>query len=139
LDQIRQQAKKVGYVRLKSAKAQLSTFWMYGGFVLLAILGGFWVKRSLLKRKRNLAENEPLLQLEPIQALLPFSGQELTSEKFDQLLELESLANLDTRRMKRARLIKDINQHYFAQTGRVLIIRNKMSDDKRYVTYLIQG
>jgi len=139
LDQIRKQAKKVGYVRLKSAEAQLSTFWMYGGFVLLAILGGFWVKRVLPKKKREVAEGEPLLQLEPIQALLPYSGQELTTEQFDQLLELDSLANLDTRRMKRARLIKDINQHYLAQTGRVLVTRNKMSDDKRCVTYFIQG
>ena len=60
-------------------------------------------------------------------------------QSFDQLLELDSQANLDSRRMKRARLIKKINQHYLAQTGRVLIIQDKMSDDKRYVTYLIQG
>ena len=52
---------------------------------------------------------------------------------------LDSQANLDSRRMKRARLIKKINQHYLAQTGRVLIIQNKMSADKRYVTYLIQA
>jgi len=79
------------------------------------------------------------LHLEPIQALLPYSGQELTTEQFDQLLVLDSQANLDSRRMKRARLIKKINQHYLAQTGRVLIIQNKMSADKRYVTYLIQA
>jgi hypothetical protein len=41
--------------------------------------------------------------------------------------------------MKRARFIKKINQHYLAQTGRVLIIQDKMSDDKRYVTYKIHA
>ncbi|MEY3648403.1 MAG: hypothetical protein RLZ13_1288 [Bacteroidota bacterium] len=139
LDEIRKKSKEVGYVKLKSAEAKLGSLWMYGILVLLIIVGGLWVKMILPKKKTNLAKREPIPQLEPIQALLPYSGQELTTEKFDQLLELDSQTNLDTRRMKRARLIKDINQYYLTQTGRVLIVRNKMYDDKRYVTYLIQG
>ena len=84
-------------------------------------------------------EEQPAKRLEPIQLLLPYSGQLLTTENLDQLLGFDSQTTFDSRRMKRSRLIKDINQHYLAQTGRVLVTRNKMSDDKRYVTYLIQG
>jgi hypothetical protein len=91
------------------------------------------------KEKNLEPEVQPFKRLDLIQLLLPYSGQLLTTEALDQLLGFDSQATFDSRRMKRARLIKKINQHYLAQTGRVLIIQNKMSADKRYVTYLIQG
>ena len=82
---------------------------------------------------------QPFKRLDPIQLLLPYSGQLLTTETLDQLLGFDSQATFDFRGMKRHRLLKKINQHYLAQTGRVLIIQNKLSDDKRYVTYKIQA
>jgi hypothetical protein len=107
-------------------------------FIILAI--GMLIVKMIDSKEKNLEpEVQPFKRLDPIQLLLPYSGQLLTTEALDQLLGFDSQSTFDSRRMKRARLIKKINQHYLAQTGRVLIIRNKMSDDKRYVTYLIQA
>ena len=41
--------------------------------------------------------------------------------------------------MKSARLINDINEQYLAQKGKELIVREKRTDDKRYVFYKIQA
>jgi hypothetical protein len=70
---------------------------------------------------------------------LPYSGKLLSTETLDQLLGINDQVNFDSRRMKRARLINDINEHYLAQTGRELIVREKKAEDKRYVYYKIQA
>jgi len=71
--------------------------------------------------------------------LIPLSGQLLTTETLDQLLGIDGQANFDSRRMKRARLINDINEQYFKQVGKELIVRDKKPEDKRYVYYKIQA
>jgi hypothetical protein len=54
-------------------------------------------------------------------------------------LGIDGQANFDSRRMKRARLINDINEQYLAQKGKELIVREKKAEDKRYVYYKIQA
>ncbi len=71
--------------------------------------------------------------------MLSYSGQFLTTETLDQLLGIDSQTNFDSRRMKRARLINDINEQYLAQAGKELIVREKKEEDKRYVYYKIQA
>jgi hypothetical protein len=106
---------------------------------MILAIGLLIVKMIQSKEKKVEPEEQPTKRLEPIQLLLPYSGQLLTTETLDQLLGIDTQATFDSRRMKRARFIKKINQHFLAQTGRVLIIQDKMSDDKRYVTYRIQA
>jgi hypothetical protein len=139
LDVIRQQAKEVGFVRLRSTKAQSSSPWIYGLFFGVIFLGGLWMKKVLSKKKEEGPEVQPSKKLEPIQLLLPYSGQLLTTEALDQLLGIDGQANFDSRRMKRARLINDINEQYLAQKGKELIVREKKAEDKRYVYYKIQA
>ena len=140
LTEIRQKSTEVGYVRVKQAAAfGISSPWAYILFFVVVAFGWLLVKKILPKKKVEEPEVQPTKRLEPIQLLLPYSGQLLTTETLVQLLGIDGQANFDSRRMKRARLIKKINQHYLAQTGRVLIIQDKMSDDKRYVTYKIQA
>ena len=81
----------------------------------------------------------PSKKLDPLQLLVPLSGQLLTTETLDQLLGIDGQANFDSRRMKRARLINDINEQYLDQAGKELIVRDKKPEDKRYVYYKIQA
>ena len=113
--------------------------WAYGLFFVVVAVGFLLVKKILPKKKIEEPAEQPFKRLEPIELLLPFSGQLLTTETLDQLLGIDSQANFDSRRMKRARLINDINEKYFAQEGKELIVRDKKPEDKRYVYYKIQA
>ncbi|MFN5331755.1 MAG: hypothetical protein ACK5B5_03500 [Bacteroidota bacterium] len=39
----------------------------------------------------------------------------------------------------RARLIKEINRRYLEQAGKELIVREKNSEDRRFIRYTIQA
>jgi hypothetical protein len=138
--QVPQKSTEVGDVPAKEvAEFGILYFWADFLFFIMLAIGLVILKMKQSKEKNVEPEVQPFKRLEPIQLLLPYSGQLLTTETLDQLLGFDSQSTFDSRRMKRARLIKKINQNYLAQTGRVLIIQDKMSADKRYVTYLIQG
>ena len=140
LAQIRQKSTEVGYVRVKEAAAfGIASPWAYILFFVVVAVGWLLVKKTLPKKKMEELEEQPAKRLEPIQLLLPYSGQLLTTETLDQLLGIDTQANFDSRRMKRARLINEINEHYLAQAGKELIIRAKKPEDKRYVFYKIQA
>ena len=140
LDQIRKKSTEVGYVRVKEAVAMgIPSTWAYVLFFVFVVIGWVVVKKTLPKKKLEETEEQPSNKLEPIQLLLPYSGQLLTTEALDQLLGIDGQANFDSRRMKRARLINDINEHYLAQKGKELIVREKKAEDKRYVYYKIQA
>jgi hypothetical protein len=140
LTQIRQKSTEVGYVRVKETVAMgVPPTWAYVLFFVIVAIGWLVVKKTLPKKKMEDPEEKPSQRLEPIQLLLPYSGQLLTTETLDQLLGIDTQANFDSRRMKRARLINDINEQYLAQAGKELIVRDKKPEDKRYVFYKIQA
>ena len=64
--------------------------------------------------------------------------KELLTEKLDKILGIHNLENIDTRRLKRSRLIIRINELYEEKEGKQLIVREKSQDDKRFVFYKIQ-
>jgi len=140
LTQVPQKSTDFSYVRANEvAEIGILYFWADLLFFMILAIGLLIVKMIQSKEKNLEPEEQPYKRLDPIQPLLPYSGQLLTTENLDQLLGFDSQTTFDSRRIKRTRLIKKINQHYLAQTGRVLIIQNKMSDDKRSVTYKIQA
>ena len=140
LTEVPQKSTEGGYFRAKdAAEFGILYFWADFLFFMILLIGMLIVKITQSKDKNLEPELEPFKRLEPIQLLLPFSGQLLTTETLDQLLGIDSQANLDSRRMKRARLINDINEKYFAQEGKELIVRDKKPEDNRYVYYKIQA
>lgn len=140
LDQIRKQSKEVGYIRVKEGDAiEASSTWGYLLFFLLVGVGWVVVRQVLPKMKKELVPTKEPKKPEPLEILLPYSGQSLSTEVLDQLLGIDSQANFDSRRMKRARLINYINEQYLAQKGKELIVREKRAEDKRYVFYKIQA
>ncbi len=60
-----------------------------------------------------------------------------TTEELDELFEIHTLDSIDNRRVKRARLIKSINDRSQKEWGYTLIMRERQPDDKRYFRYRI--
>lgn len=140
LDEIRKKSKEAGSIRVKEASVVEGNYtWGYLLFFLLVGVGWVVVKLVLPKIKQELVQPKEPKKREPLEILLPYSGQLLTTEALDQLLGIDSQINFDSRRMKRARLINDINEQYLAQKGKELIVREKKEEDKRYVYYKIQA
>ena len=140
LDEIRKKSTEVGSIRVKeTALFGLNYTWGYLLFFTLVAFGWVIVKKGLPKKKIE-ADQAPLpTKRSPLELLLPYSGQLLSTEALDKLLGIDSQANFDSRRMKRARLINDLNEQYLAQEGKELIVREKKGEDKRYVYYKIQA
>ncbi len=140
LDEIRKKSKEVGSIRVKEASVVEGNY-TWGYLIFFVVVGFGWVvvKKVLPKKKTEVDQTPIPKKREPLELLLPYSGQLLTTEALDQLLGIDSQANFDSRRMKRARLINDINEQYLAQAGKELIAREKKAEDKRYVYYKIQA
>jgi len=93
----------------------------------------------LIKKKKEEISPNGLGEIEKVlESLVSYSGEVLNSEKLDELLEINSLKNLDSRRLKRSRMINRINQHYQSKKGKELIFRVKTSEDNRYINYRIE-
>lgn len=140
LDEIRKKSKEVGYIRVKEERALgFSYTWGYLLFFLLVGLGWVVVRLVIPKiRQEQVLPKEPKIR-DPLDLLLPYSGQLLTTDTLDQLLGIDNQSNFDSRRMKRARLINEINEYYLTKAGKELIVREKKAEDKRYVYYKIQA
>lgn len=145
LDFIKANSKQVGKVMVGPADSAPNHFF---SFVPLYVLGGVLFGGALLllalrNRKRKNAELESEDDLpslySPVDILLPYAGQLLTTETLDHLLGIDANMNFDSRRMKRARLINEINKLYLAQAGKELIQRDKKPEDRRFVYYKIQA
>ena len=140
LDELRQESKEVGSIQL-SNKVGLdgASSWSYGLFIVLVALGGLLVFKVIPRYGKENTFSLSSKKHDFLNLLIPLSGQLLTTETLDQLLGIDGQANFDSRRMKRARLINDINEQYFKQVGKELIVRDKKPEDKRYVYYKIQA
>jgi hypothetical protein len=146
LDAIKVKSVQVGEVRVLGPAAAPKVFEQLPLYLMLCVaLGGglIWVLLARITKgiKSSLPLNEEVLvpKASPLELLLPFSGQLLTTEQLDQLLGIDQQANFDSKRMKRARLINEVNEQYLVNTGKELIIRDKKPEDRRYVYYKIQA
>lgn len=72
-----------------------------------------------------------------IAGLLPYRGNAIDIQKLDELLGVHTEANPDTRKYKRAQMIKEVNDTFAAETSKKLIIRERGSDDGRKYVYRI--
>lgn len=149
LDFIKSKSVVIGEVRVLEAVVLPGGLSLEPIYLLLSFVcvgGILWVMIVRLKKKEKPEETndeaiEPVstINFEPIKMLLPYSGQQLTSEVLDQLLGLDGLENFDFKRMKRSRLIKEINKRYLDYAGKELVFRDKNPDDRRFTYYKIQA
>jgi hypothetical protein len=149
LDSIKAKSDSVGEVRVLEAMVapkEVSPQLLYG-LLFLALGGG--VTWFILSRRKKVVSASPThdvpeekaasIDFGPIVRLLPYDGQQLTTEIIDQLLGINHLENFDFKRMKRSRLIKEINKRYLIHAGKELVLRDKKPDDRRFTYYLIQA
>jgi hypothetical protein len=113
-------------------------------FPLLIASFGLFVIYFVKRRKKVVEfiqpveeEEEPLEDKDLLQVVLSYSGQKIGTEKLDQIFGIQGLKNFDTKRIKRARHIKEINAIYMESHGKELIVRDRNPDDKRYMFYKI--
>jgi hypothetical protein len=64
-------------------------------------------------------------------------GAVLTTEQIDEILKIDDIKSLDYRKVKRSRMIKDLNDLAQKEKGRVLIKRKRSCEDKRFFLYEI--
>lgn len=74
-----------------------------------------------------------------INLLTEYTNRSFEVDDFDQILGLNSIENLDYRRVRRSRLIKLINEYYLKNYGSPLIERTRFEQDKRIILYQING
>jgi len=154
LDAIRSQSREIGQVVLldgpeKSSSNPVLDLLPWIGFPLVFILA-LWIGIQIQKRKRttDLVAPDPSPKLEEeqdleeddaeiLQQLKLHTGEKLSTEEFDTLLGIHEISNFDSKRIKRSRMIKSINNRYEEKNGFPLITRIKNPEDKRFVFYKI--
>ena len=141
---MRKKSKKVGQLELGNPEepVRVSSKEMGYLFFVLVLISGIGLVLYKRTNVKNELEEELLAGTGKdttifIEQLLLFSGQQLDTEQFDKLIDVESIENLDSKRIKRARTITKINEAYYEKEGKYLIIREKNPDDKRFVSYRI--
>jgi hypothetical protein len=155
LDFIRSQSREIGQVIQLDAPdttktTSISTLLLWVSIPCLILLS-LWLGIQLQKRRNETlqtgldAKVESKVEQESEdesteipEKLLLHNGEKLTTETFDVLLGIHQISNFDSKRIKRARLIKAINNQYLEKKGFPLITRIKNPEDKRFVYYQIR-
>jgi len=86
----------------------------------------------------NFVENLQESSLILISRITEATGQAMNSDELDMLIGINDDPNPDSRRVKRSRIIQDLNTEYKQLEGKVLITRQKDPKDKRYMLYHIE-
>lgn len=143
LEEIWKKSKEIGKITYLDSPVQeggfiqkyLSPLLISGTILLLLALGGW--RYAQLHKKRSKVAVEETDHTSLVAKLLALDGQKLSTEEFDRVLGIDEITNFDSKRIKRARLIKRINLNYEEKQGRFLIFRIKNTEDKRFVFYKI--
>jgi len=94
------------------------------------------MKNQIFAQKNKKALNQDELDL-LIEKFMERSGKTLQVDELDAILEILQMRNQDYRRVRRAKLINDINSRFKARNGNELIGRNRNTVDKRIMEYPI--
>ena len=62
----------------------------------------------------------------------------LKSDELDDLFQIKYDLNYDSRRVRRSRIIRDLNMEYQKLEGKDIIMRQKDPKDKRYIIFRIE-
>lgn len=122
--------KKAPFKEISILKSGLSSRLGWGTVLLMAIFLFLWIRF----RKVN---DSPNFGNPSISKLLVFSGNTLTQEELDVILEIDKIIPAETQRAKRSAAFNEINHEFVKVTGRDLIARIPDPRDKRKFLYKI--
>ncbi|MBK6571673.1 MAG: hypothetical protein KA251_00390 [Saprospiraceae bacterium] len=100
--------------------------------LLLIIFSGIIVYYKRKSKREKILFEHPF-----ITQLLRFSGQKLSQDELDQILEIDTIISVDTMKSRRAALFNEINKEYSSKKGLELITRVPDPLDKRKFLYYI--
>lgn len=117
-------------------------------FLLLAlVITGASIFFIIRKKKSTLNQKDKNTNLEfkiitkennlIIKELIRLNGKTISGEMLDDILGIQTIPNLDTKRVMRSKHLKSINEINQRKTGKDLIQRLKSEDDKRIILYSI--
>ena len=144
--EIDKEAQFLGQISFQEIEEQLEEYttsdlsdfpWMWGGAILLVlgfVLGLFLMTTKKLKRRNK----ETNIHSELIKKLVLMSEVLLSNQELDDVLEINDDINSDSKRVKRSRIIQEVNQEYQLMAGKELITRQRDPKDKRYMLYRIK-
>ena len=69
---------------------------------------------------------------------MAYSGENFKSDELDELFQINYDLNSDSLRVRRSRIIRDLNMEYQKLEGKDIITRQKDPNDKRYVIFRIE-
>ena len=143
LDDIKKQSVEVGSITLSKDTAFTNFPWKHGLYILLifSMIGAYQLRKKWKKEQQE-EENqseEADSSTQVLEKLIAYDGQMLNTDSLDSILGLDSTNSFDSRRMKRARMITEINQLYKFKKGKELIFRDRNPEDKRFVYYRIEA
>ncbi|MDB4089262.1 hypothetical protein N9544_06515 [Flavobacteriales bacterium] len=73
-----------------------------------------------------------------LKKVMAYSGENFKSDELDELFKINYDLNYDSRRVRRSRIIRDLNMEYQKLEGKDIITRQKDPKDKRYVIFRIE-
>ena len=103
-------------------------------FLITSVIGLFWKLKSSKNNAQLFQESSLIL----ISRITESTGQAMNSNELDMMIGINDDPNPDSRRVKRSRIIQDLNTEYKQLEGKVLITRQRDPKDKRYMLYHIE-
>lgn len=142
---LQKKAKKVGHIEIIKDSGSIIDRFKYPLLILLALSVLFLIPFLYRKLQKKNAEKESSCGKQGIDVIREItkklesvSGQTLDIDTLDTILGIQHIPNPDNRRVRRSRMITDINTNYRFSKGKSLIKRIKRSDDKRYTYYTVE-
>ena len=123
--------------KFQSNVADSSFYWRTLILILFVLVIGivFGLYFKFFKRKINKWRKAPSAILKKVMA---YSGENFKSDELDDLFQIKYDLNYDTRRVRRSRIIRDLNMEYQKLEGKDIIMRQKDPKDKRYIIFRIE-
>ena len=145
LEEIRKNSKEIGQINYLESPIQEESIGekyliplIFSSLFLILVGLATWRYINRQKKKLNESVKEVVKEDESLlNNLLAHDGKKLSTDEFDRILGIHEIPNFDSKRIKRARLIKEINLKYEEKKGTALITRIKNQEDKRFVYYKI--
>lgn len=92
----------------------------------------------MTNKKLKKRTKETNLHSELIKKLVQSVEMLLSNQELDEVLEIDDDINTDSKRVKRSRIIQEVNSEYQLMAGKELITRQRDPKDKRYMLYRIK-
>ena len=72
-----------------------------------------------------------------LQLLHDCQGQEVDTQRMDEMLALEDVSSAETKRSRRSRIVSDLNAWGWAEFKRPILVREKDEEDRRRTLYKV--